>query len=167
MECTHTYNKSHYYAGDDKTIRMWEGYDAYAQTEDAQDYIRRHAKGEKPFLLMVAYGGPHFPHATAPEELKELCRPCSQRECVDARYASYLFKSSRMIYLLWAYSYGITGDRLRLYYPDFARIAFSKSCIRRHLLSLSGEIANPQMSQHCRSQGAPVVGVTSGLGITS
>jgi type I restriction enzyme, S subunit len=41
---------------------------------------------------------------------------------IDPLYASYWFKSERMIYLFWAYSYGITGDRLRLYYKDFARI---------------------------------------------
>ncbi len=70
LECTHAYNKSHYYAGDDKTKRTWKGYDAYAQTKDAQAYIREHAHSQKPFLLMVAYGGPHFPHGTAPKELK-------------------------------------------------------------------------------------------------
>ena len=41
---------------------------------------------------------------------------------VDPLFASYWFKSARMIYLFWAYSYGITRDRLRLYYKDFARI---------------------------------------------
>lgn len=41
---------------------------------------------------------------------------------IDPLFASYWFKSSRMIYLFWAYSYGITGDRLRLYYKDFAKI---------------------------------------------
>ena len=41
---------------------------------------------------------------------------------IDSRFASYLFKLPRVVYLLWAYSYGITGDRLRLYYPDFALI---------------------------------------------
>ncbi|MBL1265141.1 restriction endonuclease subunit S [Methylomicrobium sp. RS1] len=38
---------------------------------------------------------------------------------IDPLYASYLFKSSRLIYLLWAYSYGLTSDRLRLYFNDF------------------------------------------------
>ncbi len=28
-----------------------------------------------------------------------------------------------MAYLFWAYSYGITDDRLRLYFPDFAQIS--------------------------------------------
>jgi type I restriction enzyme S subunit len=44
---------------------------------------------------------------------------------VDPLFASYWFKSTRIIYLFWAYSYGITGDRLRLYYKDFARIPVS------------------------------------------
>lgn len=41
---------------------------------------------------------------------------------IDPLFASYWFKSDRMIYLFWAYSYGITGDRLRLYHKDFAKI---------------------------------------------
>lgn len=41
---------------------------------------------------------------------------------IDPLFASYLLKSPRLRYLLWAYSYGITNDRLRLYYSDFARI---------------------------------------------
>lgn len=44
------------------------------------------------------------------------------RRDIDPRYASYLFKTRRMIYLFWAYSYGMTEDRLRLYFPDFAKI---------------------------------------------
>jgi arylsulfatase A-like enzyme len=72
LERTHEYNESYYYAGDDQTKRKWDGYDAFAQTEDAQEYIRGHAKKDKPFLLFMAYGGPHFPHHTAPKELKKL-----------------------------------------------------------------------------------------------
>ena len=41
---------------------------------------------------------------------------------IDPVFASYFFKSRRMIYLFWAYSYGLTSDRLRLYYPDFSVI---------------------------------------------
>jgi len=71
LECTHEYNESYYYAGDDPTKLKWKGYDAYPQTQDAQKYIREHAKGDKPFLLVMAYGGPHFPHRYAPQELKD------------------------------------------------------------------------------------------------
>ena len=41
---------------------------------------------------------------------------------VDSRYANQLFKSARLIHLFWAYSYGLTKDRLRLYPHDFKQI---------------------------------------------
>ena len=41
---------------------------------------------------------------------------------IDPVFASYWFKSPRMVYLFWAYSYGLTNDRLRLYFKDFAEI---------------------------------------------
>jgi type I restriction enzyme S subunit len=44
---------------------------------------------------------------------------------IDPLFASYWFKSPRMIYLFWAYSYGLTNDRLRLYFKDFAEIPVS------------------------------------------
>jgi type I restriction enzyme S subunit len=46
----------------------------------------------------------------------------ASKKGIDPLYASYLFKSPRLIYLLWAYSYGLTSDRLRLYFNDFKRI---------------------------------------------
>ena len=69
-ECDHTYNRHHYYAGESSEKRIWEGYSPPAQTKVAQEFIRQHAGGDAPFLLMVSYGTPHFPHASAPKELK-------------------------------------------------------------------------------------------------
>ena len=43
----------------------------------------------------------------------------------DSGYFEYAFRRDRSIYLFWAYSYGLTNDRLRLYAPDFLRIPFS------------------------------------------
>ena len=40
-------------------------------------------------------------------------------------YAAQLLRTPRMLYLLWAYSYGLTDDRLRLYYSDLAAIRVS------------------------------------------
>ena len=37
-------------------------------------------------------------------------------------FFDHWFKRSRSIYLLWAYSYGLTSDRLRLYARDFERV---------------------------------------------
>jgi len=71
-ECDHEYLNSHYYTGDSPEKKFWDGYDAYAQTKDAQAYILDRAKSDKPFLLFISYGTPHFPHHTAPEDLKKL-----------------------------------------------------------------------------------------------
>lgn len=44
------------------------------------------------------------------------------RSIIDPLFASYLFKHPRMIHLFWAYSYGLTEDRLRLYFDDFSLV---------------------------------------------
>jgi len=74
LECTHNYNDSLYYADDDPTPRKWEGYDAIAQTRDAQQYIRQHGKG-KPFALVLSWGPPHDPYQTAPEKYRAMFDP--------------------------------------------------------------------------------------------
>ncbi|MBT4504565.1 MAG: sulfatase [Gemmatimonadetes bacterium] len=74
LECTHDYNNSPYYACDSEEKLCWEGYDAIAQTRDAQDYIRDR-DGEKPFLLVLSWGPPHAPYHTAPEKYREMYRP--------------------------------------------------------------------------------------------
>jgi arylsulfatase A-like enzyme len=65
LECTHDYNHSYYYAGDETKARLWEGYDAIEQTRDAQRYIQDR-KDDGPFLLMLSWGPPHAPYQTAP-----------------------------------------------------------------------------------------------------
>jgi len=71
LECTHNYNHSPYYAGDSDEKLYWEGYDAIAQTRDAEAYIRNLDK-DQPFLLMLSWGPPHAPYGTAPEEYRQL-----------------------------------------------------------------------------------------------
>lgn len=46
-------------------------------------------------------------------------------ETMDPRFAAHWFKSQRMVHLFWAYSYGLTEDRLRLYADDFSQIPAS------------------------------------------
>ncbi len=73
LECTHDYNNSHYY--DDTPERYtWDGYDAIAQTREAQRYMREHS-GEKPFFLVLSWGPPHDPYHTAPEAYRDLYDP--------------------------------------------------------------------------------------------
>ncbi len=71
LECTHDYNNSPYYEGDCDKKLFWEGYDAIAQTKDAEDYINDHANKE-PFMLMLSWGPPHSPYQTAPEKYKKM-----------------------------------------------------------------------------------------------
>jgi arylsulfatase A-like enzyme len=74
LECTHDYNNSRYYS--DTPVKMtWSGYDAQKQAEDAAEYIRAHGKGEKPFLLWLAWGPPHNPYLTAPDKYRMMYRP--------------------------------------------------------------------------------------------
>ncbi len=65
-ECTHDYNKSLYYEGNDPTPKYWPGYDAFAQTDDACAFVQRQARAADPFCLVLSLGPPHFPLETAP-----------------------------------------------------------------------------------------------------
>ncbi|MDE0435770.1 MAG: restriction endonuclease subunit S [Bryobacterales bacterium] len=47
------------------------------------------------------------------------------RDTIDSRFAVHWFKSAQMMHLFWAYSYGLTKDRLRLYAVDFGQIPAS------------------------------------------
>jgi len=69
-ECTHNYNNSLYYA-DTPVKQYWQGYDAIAQTREAQEYIRQHAN-ETPFVLFVSWGPPHAPYHTAPDKYRKM-----------------------------------------------------------------------------------------------
>jgi arylsulfatase A-like enzyme len=74
LECTHAYNNSAYYADGPEKLK-WDGYDALAQTRDAQRFIEAQAKTAKPFLLWLAWGPPHNPYETAPEKYRAMYDP--------------------------------------------------------------------------------------------
>jgi len=76
-ECDHDYNHSHYYSGETSEKCFWEGYDAFAQTKDAVAYLRQRAASDQPFVLLVSYGVPHFPHETAPQGYQDLYLPAT------------------------------------------------------------------------------------------
>ena len=87
--------------------------------EDNEHLLVR--KGDIPYNMMRMWQG-----ASGLAEKDGLLSPAyvvlAPKRDVDSLYASYLFKSSRLIYLFWAYSYGLTNDRLRLYFNDFKKI---------------------------------------------
>ena len=71
LECSHSYNKSAYYDGNDRKQRFWKGYDAIDQTHAAIDFIKNR-KPNQPFLLMLSWGPPHDPYNTAPEKYRAM-----------------------------------------------------------------------------------------------
>lgn len=71
LECSHDYNRSAYYAGDDDAKRYWDGYDVFAQTADARSYIESRS-GEPPFMLVLSWGPPHNPYETAPKRFRDM-----------------------------------------------------------------------------------------------
>lgn len=74
LECTHNYNQSFYY-GDDSEKQEWNGFDSIAQTEDARQYLKDHAKADKPFCLFLAWGPPHDPYQLAPPQYRDKYHP--------------------------------------------------------------------------------------------
>ncbi|MBY0504536.1 MAG: sulfatase [Bryobacteraceae bacterium] len=99
-ECTHNYNRSLYYAGDDHAPRYWDGYDAIAQTADACSFIRQHAAGSSPYFLAVSVGPPHDPYGTAPPDYRALYenRQLTLRENVPEDHREEAIKNLRGYY---------------------------------------------------------------------
>jgi len=75
LECTHNYNNSIYYDNNNAEKLKWNGYDVFAQTQDACNYIEQ--QSEKPFLLFLSWGPPHNPYQSAPERYKNLYKDAS------------------------------------------------------------------------------------------
>ena len=70
LECSHDYNNLIYYEGNNSDKKQREGYGPYSETEDAISFIQQNAEGDKPFLMVLAWGAPHFPHTSAPEQFQ-------------------------------------------------------------------------------------------------
>ena len=68
-ECDHDYNNEHYYENDDPVIKYWQGYSPYAISDAANKYLESRQHVDKPFLLLVSLGTPHFPHDNAPKDI--------------------------------------------------------------------------------------------------
>jgi arylsulfatase A-like enzyme len=68
IECTHDYNNSVYYAGDNGVDRLtWPGYDAIAQTREMQRWLTERDPAT-PFFYFLSWGPPHDPYEVVPAE---------------------------------------------------------------------------------------------------
>jgi len=72
LECTHDYNNSAYYEGNSPVKKVWETYDAIAQTQDVCQYLKSQTKKDDPFFLVLSIGSPHDPYQTAPEKYRKM-----------------------------------------------------------------------------------------------
>jgi arylsulfatase A-like enzyme len=68
--CNHNYNNA-YYFDEENFFHRINGYESFAQTDMALEFIDRNS-GDKPWALYLSWGPPHTPYDTAPEPYKSL-----------------------------------------------------------------------------------------------
>lgn len=71
-ECSHDYNKSIYYDNNNPEPKYWEGYDVFAQTDAAINFMKSKKEATNPFLLVLSLGTPHDPYNSAPDNYKKM-----------------------------------------------------------------------------------------------
>ncbi|MEK9671863.1 MAG: sulfatase [Rhodospirillaceae bacterium] len=69
----HNYDRS-YYTDNDGNLRMWEGWDAEAQTSHTIDYLKRR-ESDNPFCLFLSWGPPHHPYRLVAQEYLDMYDP--------------------------------------------------------------------------------------------
>jgi len=145
LECTHDYSNSEYFADTPEKLK-WDGYDAFAQTADAQSYITNHAKNTKPFFLLLAWGPPHNPYGIAPERYRQMYRaediklranvPVQNAQHARIDLAGYYANCTALdqcIGDLWQTlkDSGIEGDTIVIFTADHGDMLWSHGQIRK------------------------------------
>ncbi|MBO6950220.1 MAG: sulfatase [Rhodospirillales bacterium] len=69
----HNYDRS-YYTDNDGEMKMWEGWDAEAQTTHAIEYLKKR-DGDNPFCLFLSWGPPHHPYRLVPQQYLDMYDP--------------------------------------------------------------------------------------------
>lgn len=144
LECTHDYNHSPYF-GDTDEKKYWTGYDAFAQTDCAIEYIKNY-KSKNPFLMVLSWGPPHNPYETAPQEFRNLYNPDdiilrenvaeNDRKAAQNDLAGYYAHISALDHALEklfyaAQSKGIEDDTIFIYTSDHGDMHYSQGTMRK------------------------------------
>ncbi len=66
----HNYNRS-YFTDNDGNLKIWDGWDAEAQTTHAIDYLKAR-ESENPFCLFLSWGPPHHPYRLVPQKYLDM-----------------------------------------------------------------------------------------------
>ena len=145
LECTHAYNNSPYYSGNSPEKLYWEGYDAFAQTDCAVDYINSYDK-EQPFFMILSYGPPHNPYETAPKQFADMYPPESitlrenvpenLREAAQKDISGYYAHISALDSAVHRLNQavidkGIEQDTIFIYTSDHGDMLYSQGHIRK------------------------------------
>lgn len=145
LECTHDYNNSPYYSGNSPKKLYWEGYDAFAQTDCAIDYINSYDK-EQPFFMILSYGPPHNPYETAPRQFADMYPPESiglrenvpenMREAAQKDISGYYAHISALDSAVQRLNQavidkGIEQDTIFIYTSDHGDMLYSQGHIRK------------------------------------
>lgn len=88
---------------------------------DAEDGVNLRAqKGDLVYNMMRMWQG-----AVGLAEQECMVSPAyvvlAPKKGTSSEFFNFWFKSARMLHLLWAYSHGLTNDRLRLYFDDLRK----------------------------------------------
>jgi len=164
-ECTHDYNHSLYYDGDDPTPRYWPGYDAIAQTQDAISFIHDHARAADPYFLILSWGPPHFPYL-APEAYSRIYAereitlrpnvPEADREQAVAElrgyYAAIAVLDDCFAQLLVAIEQNEPDDTIMIFTSDHGEMAYSQG-LEHKLYPWEESIRVPFMLRYPRAFG--------------
>jgi len=71
FECNHDYWDASYFEDGGTEAKTWEGYEPFAQTDQAIDYIKNRKTESEPYFMILSWGPPHFPLHTAPDEYRK------------------------------------------------------------------------------------------------
>ena len=66
----HNYNRS-YFTDNDGNLKIWDGWDAEAQTSHAINYLKAR-DSENPFCLFLSWGPPHHPYRLVPQRYLDM-----------------------------------------------------------------------------------------------
>ncbi|WP_092895412.1 sulfatase family protein [Algoriphagus aquimarinus] len=142
-EVSHDYNDSFYFDENDER-HVWEGYDAFSQTDSAISYIKKNKKN--PFLLVMSWGPPHNPYQTAPEKYKAMYDPAkislrpnvpenlrdSARQVIAGYYAHITALDKAMGDLLQTLeSEGLADNTILVFTSEHGDMLFSKGVLRK------------------------------------
>lgn len=84
--CNHLYYEAYYYGDDPEPIWI-DGYEPFAQTDLAREYLHDAARADEPFCMFLSYGPPHCPYDHVPDRFRRMYDAAALRMRANAVHA--------------------------------------------------------------------------------